>query len=259
MNDIERPLASIIIVNYRGEKLLPPCLDSVLAQAVQFPYEIIVVDDSSDDGSIELLESRYPQARVVANRKNRGPAAAKNIGAAQARSEYIAFLDNDVELHPDWLRNMMARLQGGDEKLGACASHILLNGYGSVLNSTGGMINLLGYAWDRGIFTEDSQTYFYSPDVMYACSAAMLMKKSILDEVGGFDERFRYLFEDADLGWRMNIYGYKVAYEPRALARHLLSSTMGDKRLRNLYLYERNRLRALLKNMEGNTLKLIRK
>ncbi len=259
MYESEKPLASIVIVNYRGEKLLPSCLDSVLAQDTEFPFEIIVVDDDSDDGSVNLIESRYPEVRIVANQKNRGPAAAKNIGAWETRSEYIAFLDNDVELHPGWLKAMMARLTDEDEEVGACASHILLNGFGSVLNSTGGMINLLGYAWDRGIFTQDSETYLYSPNVMYACSAAMLIKKHVFDEVGGFDERFRYLFEDADLGWRMNIYGYKVAYEPGALVRHLLSSTMGDKRLRNLYLYERNRLRALIKNMEGNTLKMVRR
>ncbi len=255
----EKPLASVIIANYRGEELLPSCLDSIMGQAVDFPFEIIVVDDNSDDASVELVSSRYPEVKVVANRRNRGPAAAKNIGAAAANSEYIAFLDNDVELHPHWLSRMYGTITSSGDELGACASHILLNGYSSILNSTGGMINLLGYAWDRGIFNKDSDTYSYSRRVMYACSAAMMTRKQVFDEVGGFDERFRYLFEDADLGWRMNIYGYKVAYEPGALVKHLLSSTMGHRRLRNLYLYERNRLRALAKNMEKDTLRLVRR
>lgn len=259
MGTKDKPLASMIIANYRGENLLPSCLDSVVAQKAAFPFEIIVVDDGSDDGSVDLVSDRYPQVKVVVNRRNKGPAAAKNIGADEARGEYVAFLDNDVELHPDWLQTMFDRLVEGDEGLGACASHILLNGYHSVLNSTGGMINLLGYAWDRGIFKEDSDTYSYSLRVMYACSAAMMARKRVFDEVGGFDERFHYLFEDADLGWRMNIYGYRVAYEPGAQVKHLLSSTMGNKRLRNLYLYERNRLRALIKNMEKDTLKLVRR
>jgi len=255
----EQPQASVVIANYRGEKLLPSCLDSVMRQVVDFPFEVIVVDDNSDDASIDLVASRYPTVEIISNRRNRGPAAVKNIGAAAAQSEYIAFLDNDVELHPDWLSCMYGRITGSSDSLGACASHILLNGYDSILNSTGGMVNLLGYAWDRGIFKEDSDTYSYSMRVMYACSAAMMIRKRVFKEVGGFDERFRYLFEDADLGWRMNIYGYEVAYEPRALVKHLLSYTMGDRRLRNLYLYERNRLRALTKNMEKETLRLVRR
>jgi GT2 family glycosyltransferase len=255
----EKPLASVIIVNYRGEEILPACLDSVMSQETDFPFEVIVVDDDSDDGSVDLVESRYPGVELVVNRRNRGPAAAKNTGAGVARSEFLAFLDNDVELHPHWLSTMLAGITRPEDDLGACASHILLNGYGSMLNSTGGMINLLGYAWDRGIFMQDSDTYSYSPKVMYACSAAMMARKRVFDEVGGFDERFRYLFEDADLGWRMNIYGYRVAYEPRAIVKHMLSSTMGNRRLRNLYLYERNRLRALAKNMERETLGMVRR
>lgn len=252
-----KPRASVIIANYQGEELLPPCLESVISQETGAPYEIIVVDDGSNDGSVELVSRRYPQVRLVVNHRNRGPAAAKNIGAGEARGEYIAFLDNDVELHRGWLEAMLGRLSREDERVGACASHMLLNGYHSILNSTGGMINLLGYAWDRGIFKADSDSYSYNTRVMYACSAAMMVRKRVFEEVGGFDERFCYLFEDADLGWRMNIYGYQVVYEPQAVVKHLLSSTMGKKWLRNLYLYERNRLRASIKNMEADTLKCV--
>lgn len=257
MEESERPLASVVIANYRGEELLSPCLDSLRNQDTDQPFEIIVVDDGSDDGSAELVLSRYPEVKLLLNHRNVGPAAAKNIGASEARGEYLAFLDNDVELHPSWMRYMLEAIATDGDGLGACASHITLNGHSTVINSTGGMINLLGYAWDRGIFNQDSGTYAYARRVMYACTAAMMMKKSVFEELGGFDERYRYLFEDVDLGWRMNICGYRVAYEPRAVARHHLSSTMGDRRLRNQYLYERNRLRALIKNMERDTLRMV--
>ena len=113
----EKPLASVIIANYRGEDLLPSCLDSVVGQVVDFPFEIIVVDDNSDDASVELVASRYPQVEVVVNRRNKGPAAAKNIGASAANSEFIAFLDNDVELDPNWLSHMYNRVAGsGDDR-----------------------------------------------------------------------------------------------------------------------------------------------
>ncbi|MDY6794599.1 MAG: glycosyltransferase family 2 protein [Actinomycetota bacterium] len=257
MGGKKRPQVSFVIPSYQGEKLLPACLDSVLSQDTEADFEVIVVDDRSSDGSQALMSERYPQVDLVANRKNVGPAAAKNIGAEQARGELVAFLDNDVELDPGWLEAMLKSMSESGKDVGACASHILLNGYSSMLNSTGGMVNLLGYAWDRGIFKIDSESYFHNTRVMYACSAAMIARKDVFDEVGGFDESFRYLFEDADLGWRMNIYGYKVLYEPRAVADHLLSSTMGKKWLRNLYLYERNRLRASIKNMEADTLRWV--
>jgi len=253
------PLVSLIIPNYRGVRLLPSCLDSVMSQETGLPYEVIVVDDRSDDESVELVATRYPQVHLVINHRNMGPAAAKNVGAGRAKGEYVAFLDNDVELEPGWLQAMYSRLNESDERVGACASHILLNGYQSLLNSTGGLVNLLGCAWDRGIFKNDSVSYSRNTRVMYACSAAMMIKKAVFDEVGGFDERFRYLFEDADLGWRMNIYGYRVVYEPAAIANHHLSFTMGKNWLRNRYLYERNRLCASLKNMEAETLKWIRR
>ncbi len=259
MENGSKSAVSVIIPNYRGEELLPHCLESVISQDTEVPFEVVVVDDGSDDGSIDLVAGRYPRVRLLANRRNRGPAAAKNLGAAASRGEYLAFLDNDVELQPGWMEAMIGRLGAGDESVGACASHLLLNSCGRMLNSTGGMVNLLGYAWDRGIFNPDSGSYSYKSRVMYACSAAMMVKKRVFEEVGGFDERLRYPYEDTDLGWRMNIYGYEVLYEPNAVARHLLSSTMGENWLRNLYLYERNRLRSVIKNMEPETLGWIRR
>jgi GT2 family glycosyltransferase len=259
MDAQSEPKVSLIIPNYRGENLLPSCLGSVLSQQTDITYEIIVVDDSSDDNSVELVTLKYPQVKLIVNDRNMGPSATKNVGAREASGEYVAFLDNDVELGPGWVQAMYGRLSSSGEDVGACASHILLNGYSSLLNSTGGLVNLLGYAWDRGIFKDDSDSYSRNTLVMYACSAAMMMKKAVFEEVGGFDERFRYLFEDADLGWRMNIYGYRVVYEHEALANHHLSFTMGKNWLRNLYLYERNRLRASLKNMEPDTLKWVRR
>lgn len=248
------PLVSFIIPSYRGADILPACLHTVLGQRTCRSFEIIVVDDGSRDESAEMVRRNFPGVKVVERRRNRGPAAAKNLGAAEAAGRYLAFLDNDVELHPDWLEAMVSRLER-EREAGACASHILLHGEGAILNSTGGMVNLLGYAWDRGIFNPDSGSYRFQDRVMYACSAAMMARREAFEEAGGFDERFRYLFEDADLGWRMNLMGYKVLYEPRAVAWHRLSSTMGGRWLRNLYLYERNRLRSLLKNMEGGSLR----
>lgn len=253
------PKVSFVIPHYRGEKLLADCLSSVYGQADGVPYEVIVVDDCSDDGSAVAVEGSFPGARFLRMSRNRGPAAAKNLGAAEAKGDFIAFLDNDVEIDPDWLANILDRLEQESDRVGMCASHILLNGFDSHINSTGGLVNLLGYAWDRGIFSADFNCYSPNSPLMFACSAAMLVRKGVFEEVGGFDERYRYPFEDADFGWRMNILGYGVVYEPGAVARHHLSSTMGRDGHRQVYLYERNRIRAFIKNMDGSTLKWVKR
>jgi GT2 family glycosyltransferase len=258
MDEQDRVKVSFVIPNYQGEKLLRACLQSIYAQETDIPYEIIVVDDGSSDGSVEMVCAVFPTVKIIANRRNQGPAMSKNIGASKARGDFVAFLDNDVELDPHWLQSIYGRLAAEGDKAGACASHILLNGFRSVLNSTGGFVDLLGYAWDRGIFEEDTNSFSQNTRVMYACSAAMLARKAVFDMVGGFDRHYRYLYEDVDLGWRMNACGYSVIYEPTAIAHHHLSSTMGRNGLRNLYLYERNRIHTLRANMEKETQKWIR-
>ncbi|MEW6553632.1 MAG: glycosyltransferase family 2 protein [Actinomycetota bacterium] len=253
------PLVSYVIPNYQGEKLLPACLDSVFSQRTGVSYEVIVVDDCSSDGSAALVSRDYQQVRLVVNDRNRGCAASKNIGAAEARGRFIAFLDNDIELEPDWLQAMVDRFEREGDHLGVCASHILINGYPSVLNSTGGFVNLLGYAWDRGIFAQDTDSYAFNTRVMWACAAAMIVKASLFREIGGFDGVYEYLYDDVDLGWRVNMLDYGVVYEPRAVAHHHQGIVQGWKLVKRLYIYERNRLRNLLKNMEGDTLRWVRR
>ncbi len=245
---------SYVIPSYRGCDILPACLRSVLSQTSKASREVIVVDDSSCDGSVELIRDAFPGVEVIVNRRNLGPAGAKNVGAARARGRFIAFLDNDVELFPDWEEVMLDRFsrEGGD--LAACASRLLSPEDPARLNSAGGMINLLGHAWDRGLREEGAGVYSRPLPVIYACTAAMMVRGEALRKVGGFDERLRYAYEDADLGWRLNIYGYRVVYEPRAAAWHRLNTTLGRGRPFNKYHYERGRLRSWIKNLEGGTL-----
>jgi GT2 family glycosyltransferase len=247
---------SFIVVNRNGEEIFPACLDSVFSQELEEPFEVIVVDDASTDGSVGLVRKSYPRARLVVQGRNSGPAAAKNAGAAVARGRVLAFLDNDVVLEEGWARSMLLALDS-DPGAGAGASHLMLEGSDTYLNSTGGLVNLLGYAWERGIYLPDSKTYSLNREVAYACSAAMAVKRDVFEQLGGFDPSYFYLYEDVDLGWRMNILGYRVIYVPEARARHRLSATMGLGGWRNEYLSVRNRLYTLLKNTEASTLRMV--
>ncbi len=250
-------VVSYVITNYRGEDILPRCLDSVLSQEVDVTREIIVVDDASDDGSVALLRRDYPQVKVVESGRNKGCSGARNLGARAAAGDFIAFLDNDVELQPGWTRAMLDRFAREDESLGACASHILFMHPPERINSAGGMMNLLGHAWERGRAQEDAAFSRYPLRVIYPCGAAFMVRRSVLEEVGWFDERLSCAYDDVDIGWRMNLFGYRILYEPRAEARHRVNTTLGGGTPFNKYQYERNRLRSMLKNMEGKTLRLL--
>ncbi len=255
MNQLQAPpLVSIIIPNYNGARLLPACLSSIKAQTFT-DFETIVVDDCSQDGSRELLRDRYPRVRLVLNPTNQGPAAAKNRGLQEATGQLVAFIDTDVNLAPDWLEQMV---KASDDWQDTCmfASKLFFADAPRVLNSTGGLANLGGYAWDRGVYESDSGQFPAFSRVLYACSAAVLAKKEALQQVGGFDALYRYPFEDVDLGWRLNLAGWSIRYIPAAEAWHKYAATMGGRELpRVITFYERNRQMTLLKNLEAKTLR----
>ncbi len=253
----QTPRASIVVSNYNGMKILPSCLNSIESQTYPH-FETIVVDDASTDASVKMLDSDFSWIRLVANRKNLGASESKNAGLREARYELVAFLDNDAILDKRWLEEMVA-FTSNHAKAGIVASKILFTDNHKIINSTGGKINLAGYGWDRGIFEFDADFNPPRDRITYACSAAMMARRSLLETIGGFDGRFRYPYEDADLGWRMNLAGYEVGFNQQAIAYHKLSATMGRDNPRMIYLCERNRLRMMLKNCERDTRRNLRR
>lgn len=253
----ENVTVSYVIVNYRGKDMLPRCLHSVFDQRTDVPREIIVSDDASDDGSVEMLRGSFPQVSVVQSDCNRGVAAARNLGAKTAKGEFIAFLDNDVELHPDWTEAMLGCFNEEGPTVGICASHLLYVEPPGLINSTGGVVNLLGHAWDRDRMKENGSLRRRRGEVLFACGAAMMVRRSVLEELGWFDEKLRCAYDDVDLGWRAILNGYRVIYEPCAEVRHLANTTLGRGTPFNKYQYERNRFRLWIKCMETNTIRLL--
>ncbi len=252
----QAPRATIVVSNYNGMKILPSCLNSIETQS-RNDFETIVVDDCSTDDSVEMIRSDFPWVRLVQNRKNLGPSRSKNVGLREASYDLVAFLDNDTILTHGWLESMVGFIQA-NPRAGAVAAKIMFADNRQVINSAGSAMNVAAYGWDRGIFEMEADYNAQSDRVFYACSAAMFARKSCIEEVGGFDPLYKYPFEDVDLGWRLNLAGYEVWFNPEAVAYHCLGATMGRTTPPTIYHYERNRIRSILKNFDDSTLRNIR-
>jgi len=211
---------SIIIVNWNGKKYLSDCLTSVLNQT--YPnYEIILVDNGSNDGSIEFVREKYPEVKITKLDKNYGFAKGNNIGMKEALKDkdvkYIALLNNDTKVDKNWLSELV-KVVASDEKIGICTSKILRMDK-LTIDSTGHVLRL-GMLADRGRNKIDRGQYDDKLDIFGACAAACLYKREMLEEIGLFDESFFAYYEDAELSWRAYKNGWKARYVPTSVVYH---------------------------------------
>lgn len=249
----ELPFVSVIISSFNGRRHLEECLLSL--RNLNYPAdknEIILIDDGSEDKTCEFVKDNFREVNIIRNRRNLGAAESRNIGIRNAKGKLLAFLDNDVRVEKDWLWELVMAIEE-DGRIGICAGKLLFKDQPCILNSSGGVMNIYADAWDRGVFERDTGQYDADRKVFFGCSAAMLARREVLGKIGYFDPLL-YVYEDVDLGWRVNLLGYKVIYAPRAIAYHKRGGTLVRSTLRGKYLLERNRIRTMLKNYEAKTL-----
>ncbi len=248
----ENPMFSIIIPNWNGAKFLPDCLRSLRRQTFD-DFETIVVDNGSEDESLEIVRKEFPEVRVLPLDRNYGFAAACNRGAEEARGDVLVLLNNDTEADPEWLEEIERTLQEHPEA-GAIASKILLFDKRNVIHSTGDMMGRDGIPINRGVWEEDKGQYDLYQQVFSACGAAAAYRREMWEELGGFDEDLFMYLEDVDLAWRAQLRGWKTVFAPRAKVYHRLSATGGGP-VASFYT-GRNTILVIVKDMPG---KLIRR
>jgi GT2 family glycosyltransferase len=208
-----------------------------------------VVDNGSTDGSLEFLEKRFPEVRVVPLGENRGVAAAFNAGVGASGAPLVVLLNNDTEQDPRWLEALVRAAEDHPEA-GFFASKLVDFHDRRVLDGAGDAVRLSGLPYrlghgerDRGQF--DSPGYVFS-----ACAAAALYRREMLDEIGPFDEDFVSYCEDGDLSFRAHLAGYRCLYVPKAVVYHMGSASTGGKRSAvATRLGTRNSLDLLVKNL----------
>jgi len=237
---------SVVVVNWNRCALLRSCLRSLFAQQVDRDVEIAVVDNGSVDGSAEMVESEFPDAgrfrlRLIRNTENRGFCAANNQAFALSRSEFVALLNNDAEADPGWLAGLLAAFEGSPE-VGMAASRILVYEDPGRIDKAGHLIYLDGQNRGRGSGALDNGQYDRVEEVLWPDGCAAMYRRSMLDQIGGFDEDFFAYADDAELGLRARIAGWKCLYMPAAVVRHRRGETLGLRSLRRVELIERNRV-----------------
>ncbi|MEA3377255.1 MAG: glycosyltransferase family 2 protein [Chloroflexota bacterium] len=239
---------SVVIPNWNGVEHLPTCMDSLRAQTLG-DVEVIVVDNGSVDGSLELLERRYPEVRVLPLGENRGFAAACNEGMWVARGTVIVLLNNDTEVDPRWLEEVTDALDRHPEA-GMVASKMLLFHYRDTIHTAGDFYRVDGLPGNRGVWQRDEGQYDQEEYVFGACGGSAAYRRSMLQQVGLLDEDFFYSCEDVDLAWRAQLAGWRCVYAPRAVVYHKLSATGGG---RTASFYDgRNAIYLLIKDYPGD-------
>ena len=208
-------------------------------------FETIVVDNGSADGSADLAEREFA-ARVIRNPDNRGFCAANNQGIAAARGDYIALLNNDAEAEPEWLEALYRACTAAPD-VGMAASKVLVWEDPSRIDKAGHLIFPDGQNRGRGAGTLDRGQFDREEETLWPDGCAAMYRRKMLDEIGGFDEDFFAYGDDAELGLRARIAGWRCIYTPRAVVRHHRGSTMGKASAERLVLIERNRLLLALK------------
>jgi GT2 family glycosyltransferase len=240
------PLVSIIIVNYNGKHLLTACLDSVFRQTYR-NIEVIVVDNGSADNSSEYIESHYPPVRLIKNNENLGYAKGNNIGIENSEGEYIATLNNDTKVAPDWIENLVTAAEK-DKNIGICASKQLNFYQPKLIDSAGICLHRGAYPFDRGRNEEDKGQFDEPVEVFGASGASAFYRREMLQKIGLFDEDFFTYQEEFDLSWRAKLCAWKCVYVPNAVVYHISGATAGSGSKFSTYHMERNRLLAIIKN-----------
>lgn len=257
----ELPRASIIILNWNGRHHLEPCFSTL--RRLDYPedrFEVVLVDNGSDDGSQQEVKRKHSWVKLVENDRNVGFSAGCNQGARVACEgdldpEVLVFLNNDIHVDEGFLRELVAPIV---RKEAVASSAKMMSWDGKVLNSAAGGMNFHGIGIQRGYLADPHEKYDQPRKTLFACGGAMAMDRDAYFEVGGFDEEFFAYYEDVDLGWRTWVHGHEVRYAPSAVCYHHHSSTSGRVPLERLRLLQiRNPQLACVKNYDDDNLRRV--
>ena len=224
---------SIIIVNWNTRDLLHTCLESINKTISGIEYEIIVVDNASQDNSVAMMQEKYPHVKVIQNAENRGFGAANNQAMRVMAGRYALLLNSDTVLTENAVYELFSFMENHPDTAMACSQ--LLNADGSKQNSIASFpsfltlitnVPLLEYLFLKRY---PSKRYHYDEpiEIDSAIGACLLVRKKAIDEVGMFDECYFFFFEETDWAYQMKKAGWKIYHVPTAFLYHLQGQSIG--------------------------------
>ncbi len=250
---------AVVILNFNTSKLLEHFMPIVLKHTQAYA-RIIVADNDSKDDSVQVMKTQFSEVELIVNKVNGGFAAGYNDCLKHVNAEYVMLLNSDVEVTENWLQPLEALLDANPDvaavqpKLRAFHNKAAFEFAGAC----GGYIDKYGFPFCRGrIFDtieDDNGQYDTAVEVFWATGACMLIRKSVFDELGGFDEDFFAHMEEIDLCWRIQNAGYKLMVQPASLVYHVGGGTLSALSARKTYFNFRNNLMMLHKNLPANKL-----
>jgi GT2 family glycosyltransferase len=216
--------ASIVLPNLNGAGWLEGCIDSLYAQTEQ-DFELIVVDNGSTDESLATARGYVgrPGYTLIENKKNTGFSAAVNAGIRIAGAPYVLLFNNDAFAAPDMLEKLLATMEQ-DKRVFAAQCYMIRHMEQDKADDAGDFVTLFGWAFKRGDGLP-KERYTKPMRIFSACGGAAIYRKSILDEIGLFEEAFFAYLEDVDISWRANSLGYKNVFCPAAWCTHICGAT----------------------------------
>ncbi|MGW9477000.1 glycosyltransferase [Saccharomonospora azurea] len=212
------PLVSVVIPVYGNWSYTRRCLASIEAHLPATPFEVIVVDDASPDGSADLV-AQCPGVRLVRAERNQGFVHSCNLGAKHAGGEFVLFLNNDTEVHDGWLDSLTAVFDAHRD-VGLAGSKLVYPD--GTLQECGGIVWADGTGWNYGRGDNPHEPrYATMRDVDYCSGAAIMVRKSLFDALGGFDTRYApAYYEDTDLAFAVRAAGYRTVVQPESVVTH---------------------------------------
>jgi GT2 family glycosyltransferase len=239
---------SVIVVNFNGMPYLETCLSSILNQNYR-DFEVILVDNCSGDGSLDYVRQKFPDLPIVANEENLGYAGGINSGMAHASGRYIAPINIDTEVGEIWLAPMV-RFLNENLQVGAVTPKILLYDDSSKVNAVGMNIHVSGLSFARALGKESK---YYSGDpvrVAGVSGCSFLVRRELLDRLGGLNERFFMYCDDTEFSWAVNLMAYEIYCVPEAVVYHKYKLEMNPEKF---FFLEKNRQAMLLSSLEPLT------
>ena len=223
---------SVIIPNYNGEEYLENCMDSLMKQDVR-SFEIIVIDDASNDESMKRAAEKYPEngafprTRYVWHKENKGFCASVNEGIELAAAPYVILLNNDTVAETSFVKEMFYAIRRSEKIFSVQAKMLSLKDQ-DVIDDAGDYYCSLGWAYAAGKGRKASR-YKKEKKIFAACAGAAIYRKEILQKIGGFDEQHFAYLEDIDIGYRAKLHGLKNLFTPKAVVYHAGSAATGSR------------------------------